>query len=116
MKYVIVSGGVLSGLGKGVTASSIGVLLKSAGLRTTSIKIDPSVRIDAQLELTRDIAFVRTNGTLCTFTAGFNYSLSDKWALNVGTSYTPLDVVRLTPAGGDDNLWNFRMGISFNTN
>ena len=31
MKYVVVTGGVLSGLGKGVTASSIGVLLKSAG-------------------------------------------------------------------------------------
>ena len=47
MKYVIVSGGVLSGLGKGVTASSIGVLLKSAGLRTTSIKIDPYLNSDA---------------------------------------------------------------------
>ena len=47
MKYVIVSGGVLSGLGKGVTASSIGVLLKSAGLRVTSIKIDPYLNSDA---------------------------------------------------------------------
>ena len=32
MKYVVVTGGVLSGLGKGVTASSIGVLLKSVDL------------------------------------------------------------------------------------
>ena len=64
----------------------------------------------------KEIAFVRTKGTVSTFTAGFNYSLSDKWALNVGTSYTPLDVERPAPAGGDDNLWNFRMGISFNTN
>ena len=47
MKYVIVSGGVLSGLGKGVTASSIGVLLKSAGLRVTAIKIDPYLNSDA---------------------------------------------------------------------
>ena len=39
MKYVLVSGGVVSGLGKGVTASSIGVLLKNCGLRVTSIKI-----------------------------------------------------------------------------
>ena len=39
MKYVVVSGGVVSGLGKGVTASSIGVVLKSCGLRVTSIKI-----------------------------------------------------------------------------
>jgi len=47
MKYVVVSGGVLSGLGKGVTASSIGVLMKSSGLKITSIKIDPYLNSDA---------------------------------------------------------------------
>ncbi|KAG6417761.1 hypothetical protein SASPL_119954 [Salvia splendens] len=40
MKYVLVTGGVVSGLGKGVTASSIGVVLKACGLRVTSIKIE----------------------------------------------------------------------------
>lgn len=39
MKYVLVTGGVVSGLGKGVTASSIGLLLKACGLRVTAIKI-----------------------------------------------------------------------------
>ena len=39
MKYVLVTGGVVSGLGKGVTASSIGVLLQACGKRVTSIKI-----------------------------------------------------------------------------
>ncbi|XP_024538769.1 CTP synthase 2 isoform X1 [Selaginella moellendorffii] len=47
MKYVVVTGGVVSGLGKGVTASSIGLLLKSCGLRVTSIKIDPYLNMDA---------------------------------------------------------------------
>ncbi|KAF8726756.1 hypothetical protein HU200_019228 [Digitaria exilis] len=47
MKYVLVTGGVVSGLGKGVTASSIGVLLKGCGLRITSIKIDPYLNTDA---------------------------------------------------------------------
>ncbi|CAN1196463.1 CTP synthase [Linum perenne] len=47
MKYVVVSGGVVSGLGKGVTASSIGVVLKACGLRVTSIKIDPYLNTDA---------------------------------------------------------------------
>jgi len=47
MKYVVVTGGVVSGLGKGVTASSIGVLLKAGGWRVTSIKIDPYINIDA---------------------------------------------------------------------
>ncbi len=39
MKYVLVTGGVVSGLGKGVTASSIGVVLQACGLRVTSVKI-----------------------------------------------------------------------------
>ena len=47
VKYVVVSGGVLSGIGKGVTASSLGVLMKSMGLRVTAIKIDPYLNSDA---------------------------------------------------------------------
>ncbi|WCJ24435.1 CTP synthase family protein [Euphorbia peplus] len=47
MKYVVVTGGVVSGLGKGVTASSIGLLLQACGLRVTSIKIDPYLNTDA---------------------------------------------------------------------
>jgi len=46
-KYIFVSGGVLSGLGKGVTASSIGLLLKSRGLKVALVKCDPYVNIDA---------------------------------------------------------------------
>ncbi|XP_071801606.1 CTP synthase 1-A-like [Asterias amurensis] len=47
MKYILVSGGVISGIGKGVIASSLGMLLKACGLRVTSIKIDPYLNIDA---------------------------------------------------------------------
>lgn len=47
MKYVLVSGGVVSGLGKGITASSIGLLLQHSGLSVTSIKIDPYLNKDA---------------------------------------------------------------------
>lgn len=47
MKYIVVSGGVVSGLGKGISISSIGVLLKASGLRVTSIKIDPYLNSDA---------------------------------------------------------------------
>ena len=75
-------------------------------------RIDPSVRIDAQLELTREIALVRAKGTINTINLGVNYDLSDKWELFLGTSYTPLDVRRPSPAGGDDNFWNFRVGLS----
>lgn len=47
MKYILVTGGVISGIGKGVIASSIGALLKSCGFRVTCIKIDPYINIDA---------------------------------------------------------------------
>lgn len=47
MKYVVVSGGVISGIGKGVLASSTGLLFKTLGLSVTSIKIDPYMNIDA---------------------------------------------------------------------
>jgi len=46
-KYVLVAGGVISGIGKGLTASSLGVLLKACGWRVTSIKIDPYINVDA---------------------------------------------------------------------
>jgi len=42
MKYVLVTGGVVSGLGKGVTASSIGLLLQKCGYRVTAVKIGES--------------------------------------------------------------------------
>src|SRR2546429_8382455 len=47
VKYVIVTGGVLSGLGKGISTSSIGVLLKSKGLKVCPVKIDPYLNVDA---------------------------------------------------------------------
>ena len=47
MKYIAVTGGVLSGLGKGIAASSIGRLLKARGFRVTAIKIDPYLNVDA---------------------------------------------------------------------
>jgi CTP synthase len=46
-RYLFVFGGVLSGLGKGVATSSIGLLLSRKGYRVTAIKIDPYVNVDA---------------------------------------------------------------------
>ncbi|KAI5984570.1 CTP synthase N-terminus-domain-containing protein [Pisolithus marmoratus] len=46
-KYIIISGGVVSGIGKGIIASSTRLLLKTAGLKVTAIKIDPYMNIDA---------------------------------------------------------------------
>ncbi|HCJ67667.1 MAG TPA: CTP synthase [Elusimicrobia bacterium] len=45
-KYIFVTGGVVSSLGKGITAASIGCLLKSCGLRVSILKIDPYLNVD----------------------------------------------------------------------
>ena len=47
MKYIVVTGGVISGIGKGITASSIGLLLKQSGFHVSAIKIDPYLNLDA---------------------------------------------------------------------
>lgn len=45
-KYIFVTGGVVSGLGKGITAASLGRLLKSRGLKVTAQKLDPYINVD----------------------------------------------------------------------
>ena len=63
VKYIVVTGGVVSGLGKGITISSVGRILKSSGLRVTSIKIDPYLNVDA--------------GTMSPFEHGETFVLDD---------------------------------------
>ena len=46
MKYIFVTGGVVSGLGKGITAASLGRLLKARGLKVTAQKFDPYMNVD----------------------------------------------------------------------
>ncbi len=47
MKYIFVVGGVMSGVGKGVATSSIGLILQSKGYAVTALKIDPYINVDA---------------------------------------------------------------------
>ena len=46
MKFIFVTGGVVSGLGKGITAASLGRLLKSRGFKVISQKLDPYINVD----------------------------------------------------------------------
>ena len=46
-KYIFISGGVISGIGKGIAAASLGLILKSYGKRITMIKADPYLNVDA---------------------------------------------------------------------
>ncbi|OGY30129.1 MAG: CTP synthase [Candidatus Woykebacteria bacterium RIFCSPHIGHO2_02_FULL_43_16b] len=47
MKYIFVSGGVISGLGKGITTSSLGLILQSKGYKISPVKVDMYLNIDA---------------------------------------------------------------------
>jgi len=46
-KYIFITGGVVSSLGKGIATSSIGTLLRARGYRVTAVKIDPYINVDA---------------------------------------------------------------------
>ena len=45
-KYIFVTGGVVSGLGKGITAASLGRLLKTRGLKVAAQKLDPYINVE----------------------------------------------------------------------
>ena len=63
VKYIFVTGGVVSGLGKGIAAASIGLILKSSGLSVDAVKFDPYLNIDP--------------GTMSPFEHGEVYVLDD---------------------------------------
>ncbi|MDD3042427.1 MAG: CTP synthase (glutamine hydrolyzing) [Methanosarcinaceae archaeon] len=88
MKYIIVTGGVMSGLGKGITIASIGRNLKNRGYKVTAIKIDPYINIDA--------------GTMSPFQHGEVFVLKDggEVDLDLGNYERFLD----TELTGDHNL------------
>ena len=45
-KYIFITGGVVSSLGKGIAAASIGALLESRGLTVSLVKVDPYINVD----------------------------------------------------------------------
>ena len=65
IKYIFVTGGVVSGLGKGITAASLGRLLKTRGLKVASQKLDPYINVDpgTMSPLQHGEVFVTDDGT-----------------------------------------------------
>src|SRR5450432_313647 len=63
MKYIFVTGGVVSSLGKGLAAASLGTLLEHRGLKVTMMKLDPYLNVDP--------------GTMSPFQHGEVYVLND---------------------------------------
>ena len=66
-KYIFVVGGVMSGVGKGITTSSIALILQSRGFKVTAVKIDPYVNVDAGTmnPLEHGETFVLADGLEC---------------------------------------------------
>ena len=67
IKYIFVAGGVISGVGKGIAAASLGKILESRGLEVTAMKIDPYVNVDAGTmnPTEHGEVFVLDDGTEC---------------------------------------------------
>ncbi len=88
MKFIVVTGGVMSGLGKGITAASIGRILVDMGYSVVPIKIDPYINIDA--------------GTMNPFQHGEVYVLKDGTEVDLDLGhYERFIEVELT---GDHNI------------
>lgn len=88
-KFIFVTGGVMSGLGKGIVASSIAKLLQLCGLKVTCIKIDPYLNYDAGTmnPLTHGEVFVTDDGGECDMDIG-NYERFLNTSLKSGHNLT----------------------------
>ncbi len=93
-KYIFVAGGVISGVGKGIAAASIGKLLQSQGFEVTAIKIDPYVNVDAGTmnPTEHGEVFVLDDGMECDQDMGnyerfFDRSLSSTNYMTTGSIY-----------------------------
>lgn len=71
-KFIFITGGVVSGLGKGITAASLGRLIKSRGYRVTALKLDPYVNVDpgTMNPLQHGEVFVTEDGAECDLDLG----------------------------------------------
>ena len=102
MKYIFVTGGVISGLGKGITASSIGRLLKSRGFEVTAVKIDPYLNIDAGTmnPFEHGEVYVLDDGAEADLDLG-NYEVSRHQSVPVTTSPLARSIAVIEKEGGE---------------
>jgi CTP synthase len=104
MKYIFVTGGVVSSLGKGVASASLGALLRARGFRVTAVKIDPYINIDAgtMRPYEHGEVFVTASGAETDLDIG-NYErfldLDIPAGSNITTGQVYLEVIRKERAG-----------------
>ncbi|GBF03937.1 CTP synthetase, pyrG [Deinococcus aerius] len=104
MKYIFVTGGVVSSLGKGVASASLGALLRARGYKVTAVKIDPYINIDAgtMRPYEHGEVFVTASGAETDLDIG-NYErfldLDIPAGSNITTGQVYLEVIRRERAG-----------------
>ena len=88
-KYIFITGGVVSGLGKGITAASLGRLLKSRGLKVTAQKLDPYLNVDpgTMNPVQHGEVFVTDDGAETTLTSAIMKDLLTKAFHKIPTSH-----------------------------
>ena len=108
--YVFISGGVLSGLGKGVATASLGVLLKSRGYKVTPVKCENYLNIDAGLinPIEHGDPFLCEDGTeadmdLGTYEKFLNQDITKRNFITMGQIYNSvIEKERNFEYGGED--------------
>ncbi|WP_019010627.1 CTP synthase [Deinococcus aquatilis] len=104
MRYIFVTGGVVSSLGKGVASASLGALLRARGYKVTAVKIDPYINIDAgtMRPYEHGEVFVTASGAETDLDIG-NYErfldLDIPVGSNITTGQVYLEVIRRERAG-----------------
>ncbi len=90
MKYIFVTGGVVSGLGKGITAASLGRLLKNRGVKVTLQKFDPYINVDpgTMSPYQHGEVFVTDDGTECDLDIGHYERFTDESASSLSNITT----------------------------
>jgi CTP synthase (UTP-ammonia lyase) len=86
-KYIFVTGGVVSGLGKGITAASIGLILKTNGYKVDAIKFDPYLNVDpgTMSPFEHGEVFVLGDGTECDLDLGHYERFLDTNLTNISS-------------------------------
>src|ERR687887_1300965 len=103
-KFIFITGGVMSGLGKGVITSSTAKLLQLAGLKVSCVKIDPYVNYDAGTmnPIAHGEVFVTDDGGECDMDIGnyerfLNIAMTESHNITTGRVY--MDVIRAEREG-----------------
>lgn len=107
-RYIFITGGVVSSLGKGIATSSIGAMLRARGYRVTAVKIDPYINVDAgtMAPLEHGEVFVTGDGAetdldLGTYERFLDIDLSRNNSVTTGQVY--LSVIERERRGGYDS-------------